>query len=125
MLEYIDLANVLFLDIETVPAVPSFDDLADHWKDLWKTKARNITRKTADDLTEEEIADVYERAGIYPEFGKIICISVGALYADKETGDLKLRLKSFSGDDEMKILEAFSRLLFQKYNKIESNSLIG
>ena len=58
-------------------------------------------------------SDVYERAGIYAEFGIIICIAVGFLTDRDPAG---IRLKSFYGDDERKILEEFSAVLL-KFSK--------
>ena len=72
MLEYIDYTKILVLDIETVPQYPSFDDLSDTWKDLWLKKAQTLRKEEG-----QTDLDLYPRAGIYAEFGKIVCISVG------------------------------------------------
>ena len=48
-------------------------------------------------------------AGIYAEFGKIICISCGLIYGSGE--QKKMTLKSFSGDNEAIILHEFSEML--------------
>ncbi|HCQ14171.1 MAG TPA: 3'-5' exonuclease, partial [Flavobacterium sp.] len=71
MIEKIRLDNILFLDIETVPLEENFNSLDDEMKHLWELKTQ-YQRK--DDYTAEEF---YDRAGIWAEFGKIICISVG------------------------------------------------
>jgi len=71
MITKLNLENILFLDIETVPEVQHFSELAAPKQELWKLKSQ-YQRK--DDFTAEEF---YERAGIWAEFGKIICISVG------------------------------------------------
>src|SRR5690606_5612746 len=50
----------------------------------------------------------YERAGIWAEFGKIVCISAGFMTIK---GDIRqFRVTSFFGD-EVKILKDFSNLL--------------
>ncbi|MBK9334078.1 MAG: 3'-5' exonuclease [Ignavibacteria bacterium] len=108
MLEQIDLTKVLILDIETVPVKRSYSDLDEKWKDLWE---RKMKFQINEDTTGE---DLYERAGIYAEFGKIICISIGAFYY--ENSILKLKLKSFFNDDEKIILEEFRELLDTKYS---------
>ena len=64
-----------------------------------------------DQLSAEE---VYEKAGIYAEFGKIICISVGFLIQAK--GEMQIRLKSFSSLNEKKLLQGFIDLLNTHYN---------
>ncbi|MCB0428554.1 MAG: ribonuclease H-like domain-containing protein [Flavobacteriales bacterium] len=110
MLDHIHLSNVLFLDIETVPAWYNYGDMPEAFRELWDKKATSLIRDA--DLTPE---DVYERAGIYAEFGKIICISVG--YVKDEDGDASIRIKSFSGEDEKVMLAEFARMLDQHYGK--------
>ncbi|HKX85126.1 MAG TPA: hypothetical protein VJL37_00530, partial [Flavobacterium sp.] len=101
MLDKIQLENVLFLDIETVPETASFSDLDDTKQELFDLKTK-YQRK--DDFTPEEF---YDHAGIWAEFGKIICISVG-YFTFK--GDIRhFRVTSFFGE-EAKILKDFSNL---------------
>lgn len=124
MLEQIDIANVLFLDIETVSGQASFEDLSEDVQALWAHKARVVTR-SSEDLTEEEQAAAYtDRAGIFAEFGKIVCISVGAVHRDKDKR-LKIRLKSFASDNEADLLKGFSELLSQYYNNPNKYFLCG
>jgi uncharacterized protein YprB with RNaseH-like and TPR domain len=103
MLESIQIENLVFLDIETVPQTAAFDELPETTQKLWEKKSSFIR---SDDQT---ASDVYQRAGIYAEFGKIICISVGLIYA--EEGKKKVRLKSFAGKDERQVLIDFGILL--------------
>lgn len=109
MLNNIDTSKILFLDIETVPQVYRFQDLNDTSKSLWSKKTKYLQEK--DQLSAEE---VYEKAGIYAEFGKIICISVGFLIQAK--GEMQIRLKSFSSMNEKKLLQGFIDLLNTHYN---------
>jgi len=102
MLDKIQLENILFLDIETVPEMEHFSDLNPTVQQLFETK-KHYKRK--DDFTPEEF---YERAGIWAEFGKIICISVG--YFTFKSDIRHFRVTSFFGD-EVKILKDFSNLL--------------
>ena len=97
--------NILFLDIETVSQYASYQQLPDDWKELWDFKASILNRNKE----EETSASVYPRAGIYAEFGKIICISCGYLQGGAE--DRKMAIKSFCGEDEKKILKDFSEML--------------
>jgi 3'-5' exonuclease len=120
-----EIVSTLFLDIETVPAVATFDELSPDFQALWRHKAKGILRKDEALLTAEEVVEVYERAGIYAEFGKIICISVGAVSKHKETGELQLRLKSFANDDESILLKEFSELLNNRYNYVGKHFLCG
>ena len=109
MLNNIDTSKILFLDIETVPQVYRFQELNDTSKYLWNKKTKYLQEK--DQLSAEE---VYEKAGIYAEFGKIICISVGFLIQAK--GEMQIRLKSFSSLNEKKLLQDFIDLLNTHYN---------
>lgn len=118
MLNNIDLKNVLVLDIETVPQCSSYDQLDENWQKLWTKKMNNYVK---DGVT---AADVYDRAGIYSEFGKIICITVGHYTFDEGKNDYSFRLKSFYGNDEKIILSEFSELLNTKYNT-DAHSLCG
>ncbi|HNW57325.1 MAG TPA: 3'-5' exonuclease, partial [Bacteroidales bacterium] len=89
-------------DIETVPVSSSYDLLSPSMQTLWDKKSKQFR------LPDQTAADVYERAGIYSEFGKIICISVGLF---KEKNPLCFRLKSFYGHDEKALLSDFSSML--------------
>jgi uncharacterized protein YprB with RNaseH-like and TPR domain len=79
-------------------------------KALWEKKSRQFR------TPEQTPAEIYERAGIYSEFGRIICISVGLI---KEKNPVRLRLKSFYGEDEKSLLSDFSTMLtrFCKTNR--------
>ena len=108
MIEKIKLDNILFIDIETVPELENFQDLDDDMTQLWELKTQ-YQRK--DDFTAENF---YDRAGIWAEFGKIVCISVGYFIVK---GDIRnFRVTSFFGE-EKKILNDFINLLNQHFNQ--------
>ena len=120
-----EITNLLFLDIETASAAATFADLSDDFKALWKKKAAQISRTPADELDDEQLAELYTgRAAIFSEFGQIICISVGAMYRDKDK-QLALRLKSFAGTDEKKLLEDFAQMVNQYYNDPRRQGFCG
>lgn len=98
--------KVLFLDIETVPAQPDYSRLDEQMKKLWDRKAGHIRQKE-----EQSPEELYQRAGIYAEFGKIIVISVGFHNGNE------FRLKSFYGEDEKLLLEDFSSMLNRHYDE--------
>ncbi|MCF6364674.1 MAG: 3'-5' exonuclease [Bacteroidales bacterium] len=104
MLNNIKNEQILFIDIETVPNSENFDNLSDKMKYLWEKKAKHFIKD------DEKPEDIWQRAGIYAEFGKIICISAGFI------NDGKLRIKSFFGDDEKEILSGFKNLVEKSYN---------
>ena len=99
----IKLNSILFLDIETVPQEEKWEKLPKATQILFEQKTQ-YQRK--DDVT---ASDFYDRAGIWAEFGKIICISVG-YFVDVEDKK-QLRVTSFFGDDEHQLLSNFKQLL--------------
>ena len=110
MLEHIKIKNILFLDTETVPVKEHFKDLSPTFQKLWD-------EKTIWQRKEEFTAAEYykKKAGIMPEFAKIICISVGYLFTIK--GENHFRIKSFCGDNEKQILSDFNSLLSLEFNR--------
>ena len=109
MLDKINLQDILFLDIETVPEVELFCDLSDEKQELYALKTQ-YQRKD-----EINVEDFYHRAGIWAEFGKIICISVG--YFVQNDGREQFRITSFSSDNETIILNDFKELLDNHFNQ--------
>ena len=100
------MSNILFLDVETVPLVYNYNDLSQETKLLWDTKFRFQTT--------EKPEENYKKAGIYAEFSKVICISVGFF------NDKTFRIKSFYRSNEKALLEEFSALLNKHFNRKES-----
>ncbi len=105
MLNYISLEKILFLDIETVPMCSDYSGLPERFIPLWDKKAGYLKRDDED--TPESL---FPRAGIYAEFGKVVCISFG-IYIQGT-----LRIKSFYGDDEKQLLTEFANLLESKFS---------
>jgi hypothetical protein len=103
------LNNILFLDIETVPENENWNQLSTEMQELFEKKTQ-YQRK--EEFTAEAF---YDRAGIWAEFGEIICISVG--YFVDEAKHKKLRVTSFFGDDEHKLLTDFKVLLDTHFTK--------
>jgi uncharacterized protein YprB with RNaseH-like and TPR domain len=114
MLDNIKIEDILFLDVETVPGSSSYELLAPVFQTLWEKKSKQFR------LPDQTAEDVYERAGIYSEFGKIICISVGMI---KDKNPFSFRLKSFYGDDEKKLLAGFSEML-SKFTRANREALL-
>jgi len=104
MLEQYDLHNLMVIDIETVPQHSAHDQVPEHLQKLWERKSQNLRK-------DESAEEFYKSAGIWAEFGKIICISVGIFTGGKDVG---LRVKSFAGHNEKDLLAQFSALLFSQ-----------
>ena len=95
------MKNILFIDIETVPMVAAYNELNERKRGLWDLKAARI----APDETPEE---AYSRAGIYAEFGKVVCISAGFIF--EEAGAERLRITSFIGEEKLLLADFFEKV---------------
>ena len=101
-----DFSKILFLDIETVSHEKTYDQLSERMQKLWSHKAEQLA-KGDENATPESL---YDRAAIYAEFGKIVCISVGFFNGER------FRLKSFYSHDEKALLTDFADMLNRFYN---------
>ncbi len=100
MIQQIPIEKILFLDIETVPQYEKWEEMTLAEQHLWDKKTR---WQRGEEVSAGEF--YLERGGIMAEFGKIICISAGM--ADKNDS---LKIKSFAGDDEKKLLAEFGEI---------------
>jgi hypothetical protein len=112
-----DLRHILVIDIETASLSPVYSMLEPRLQAEWAKKA--VYLKNDENLTPEDLFN--SRAGIYAEFGKIICIGVG-YFNKNDQGILNLRIKAIYGDDEKAILLEFKELLEKRFDK-EKTSL--
>ncbi len=110
VLDTTDINCILFIDIETVPIAKSYDELPEVFKELWLAKAK---RYSNDGLTPEE--SFFHKAGLHPEFGKIICISAGYFRYSETTQKVHSDVKSFYGHNEAEILTNFKDMLEKHY----------
>jgi len=134
MIEKLRLDHILFLDIETVPEHEHYHTLDAELQGLWETKTQYQRKDEIDPETFYERAGIwaefgkivcisvgypetfYERAGIWAEFGKIVCISVGYFTLK---GDIRnFRVTSFFGE-EKKILLDFANLLNNHFGQAQ------
>jgi len=109
------LKGILFIDIETVPVTPDFSLLPEPMRAEWTRKSKLIKN------TNEGIADPAtlfgERAGIFSEFAKVVCIGFGSLSQREKSW--KMRLKALVNDDEKILLKDFCDVIerFLKHYK--------
>lgn len=122
LLRNLRLDQVFVVDIETVPCVGCHDDLAEMLQHLWEHKCHALRREKGWHSTQADVeplpdrlsaAAMFEQAGIYAEFGRVVCISLGCFYYDKQE-QLRFYVKSFYGDDEKQLLREFSEVLNKK-----------
>ncbi|MGE5424764.1 MAG: 3'-5' exonuclease [Syntrophothermus sp.] len=111
MFEQINIEHILFLDIETVPMSADYASMPEIFKNLWAKKTENLLRYEKNPEEVKNPETLFERAGIYAEFGKIVCISTG-IYR-KNT----LSIKSYYGEDEKEMLLDFSSMLVKARDK--------
>ncbi len=101
------LSRIIFVDVETVPEFSNFSDLNEGKQDLWIKKS--IRLRPDEYFSPEEKYE--EMAGIFAEFGKIVCISMGL--AHKSEDGWSVRMKSIYGHDEKELLQEFKEVLTQ------------
>jgi hypothetical protein len=109
MLQNINYNKILFFDIETVPLTYEFKDLEERAQGLWDRKTRFLQER--DNLSPDEL---YEKAGIYAEFGKVVCISMG--FVLQKEGETQIRVKSIANKNEKILLQEYIDLLNSYYN---------
>ncbi len=103
MLNQVDLQQVLVLDVETVPQYAAAEEVPSAIMDLWAQKTQYQRREG------ESPEEYYHRAGIWAEFGKIVCISFGGFI--RKQGEYGFRIKSIASDDEVEVLQGFIDIL--------------
>lgn len=101
------LKRILFIDIETAPVVASYEQLDENMQSLWTKKSKTLKTDNNEDASPERVFE--EKAGIFSEFSRIVCIGIGSLVFHEN--EWKLRLKSITNDNEKVLLNNFSSLL--------------
>lgn len=119
-----ELLKIMFLDIETVPQTSDFSELAPELAHLWEDKFNVIHKRLPEKYSEGTTAaeGFNSSAGIYSEFGKIVCISVGFIHYQGH--EMHFRTKSFCGDDENQLLREFNSLI-AKFCITKEHTLCG
>lgn len=89
--------NLLFVDIKTVRGEKTFDENHPSYH-IWAWKQRDKENNELPDV-KDVIQSYYNKAALYAEWGKIVCISVGYIQ------DKKIHLKSIVGEEKNILLE--------------------
>lgn len=106
--------HIMFMDIETVPLVQDYAVLSDRMQAEWEKKCRFLKREGGDDADPATLFG--DRAGVFSEFARVVCIGFGSL--SHNDGHWRMRLKSLATGDEKKLLYDFSEVVarFMAYN---------
>jgi hypothetical protein len=118
MIDQIRIQDLLFLDIETAPRWKSYSVMTEYEQTLWEEK-KGKNREAGESPDEY----YFNNAGIFAEFGKIICISAGYLQKDGLFDGFFGR--SFYGDSEVKILKDFSLFISERFEQHPKTSFCG
>lgn len=109
-----EIKKMVFIDIETTTQTETFQELIDEnprLEEYWKEKTQYLKEQNKIELS--EIKDHHEMwprmAGLFPEWGKIVCISIGQIKFDENNNPLSFSSKSFYGDDEPEIIQEFMK----------------
>lgn len=102
-LKQANLNNIVFLDIETV-RIQDTIEAGTPLMDSWEYKMR-YSREAADKFEEDLVQTYKDKAALYAEFAKIVCITIGKV----QNGVLKL--KSYYNHDEKALLTEFTDVL--------------
>lgn len=114
-LQQLNLDNVVFIDIETVAATKTLTKDNPMWA-AWDYKMHSGRDPIGGD---DHAATFNTQASLFAEFGKIVCITIGKIVGDK------LKLKSYFGDDEHKLLTDFCNALSGMTAKNKNTVLCG
>lgn len=119
-IQNLPLERIIYLDVETVPSVAHYDKLNKGMQIAWDKKCRFIDKENAEKSPSDKFK---EYAGIYSEFGKIVCISMGI--ATKKDDEWFIRLKSYYGDNESTILEDVAEVLQKSLSSKKFDYICG
>lgn len=96
--------ETLFFKFDTVPMVASFESNSEKAKDLWSSFCKsNFAFQLKEGATLESLWK--EKASFYPEFSKIVSMSLG--YLEEDGDGIKLKVKSFTSKKEAEVIDFF------------------
>ena len=97
----------MFVDIEPVSVVAVYEELPERFQGLWDKKAKILNKREEEPQTPDDL--FRNRAAIFAEFGRVVCISAGFIQFKEERPTL--RVKSYYGSDENSLLTEFGGVL--------------
>lgn len=105
----------LIIDIETVSGQKNISDLKDALQEHWERKANFLKLEPVE--VDNPNLSYFNRAGIYAEFGKIICIGIGFVNREQK----QVRIKSYANDNEAQLLADFLELIHKLEKEHKTN----
>ena len=110
-----DLSKILFVDIETVGSVKKYGHLSEKGRRLWDERADFIRMRTSSmsHIPNKELFLL--KSGIYPEFAKIICMSV-AYFKNIGGNSVTVKVKSFKANQESQLINDFFSLISELFD---------
>lgn len=99
-----------YIDIESIPAFRTFDDADERTKELFTKKMRAEIEADGGQRDPYEIAkELYpEKAGLFAEFNRIVCVSIGAVVNYNqlpESEKTKINLSDFNPAQNLNSIE--------------------
>lgn len=121
------IKNMLFLDIETTSAYDTIEDyelqvpgIQKHWQ-----KKLEYVKRDKPEYANSSVNEAYQLdSALYPEFGKVIVVSIGQVVFDDHDG-LQFRVKSFYGDSEKDVLGQLMTALSALFRRAPGLKLVG
>lgn len=121
-----ELKQMIFIDIETSTQKETLQELLDEnptLEEYWNIKTTQLLENQPETL--KDFTDPHKMwsrmAGLYPEWGKIVCISMGQIQFDETGHPSGFKAVSFYNEDESVVLKEFlttATKIMQKYPKM-------
>lgn len=111
MLNTKPINKILFIDIETVPQVETFEKMTPVAQKLFKERFKTDLKNLEVDgkVSPEALEELYNiKASLHVEWAKIVCLSVGAINTADEV--YKIKTKSLTGATDFEILTQMMEL---------------
>jgi predicted PolB exonuclease-like 3'-5' exonuclease len=106
-----ELQQTIFVDIETATFTARFEELSPQMIKAWEYESQKL--KTEENATTTPAEKYLQYGALYPEFGRIVCISA-AYFQHMAVDGLQLRVKSFCGLHENELLASFLKAIDAK-----------
>lgn len=118
ILDSLALEDLVFFDIETAPLTATLAELPEELQAVWALKEGH---KAPEDQDAESWW--HERSGLYAEFGRVVCISLGFFTRSKE--GRQFRVKSMADPNEDLVLQDFAQMLEKHFPSLQRHRLCG